>query len=157
MNIKTESGVFEVKQARALVEKRFKYNGNTRRLCEIVTTNLDEANGLVFYLGYDATSLFDASAMHDFCILNLPNKYVQKVLDNLNEKGYADLSELQYQNCKSFNTMDYKFDNGEGLPYKTDIFVGFASNSACMGLQQVQSSFASTERVSEDDEEDNEE
>lgn len=124
MRIRDNRGaVREVEQVIAAVEERRVFNGTRRRMLEPVTNMSVKPNALVFIFK-DTNPVgmgclpFPMSMGLDGKLLvgNLKSEVADRILADLTELGYADISDLGYQKEKLV-VERYKFDNGASGAY----------------------------------------
>lgn len=105
------------------VEERRVFNGSKRRILEPQKNPSVKPNALVFSFGNQDMSGFDFQYDSGWKLLigNLDSGVVEKILSDLAEKDYADISGLKFQQEK-FNSDEYVFDDAKSAPY---YYMGF--------------------------------
>lgn len=105
------------------VEERRVFNGSKRRILEPQKNPSVKPNALVFSFDNQDMSGFDFRLGGGWKLLvgNLDSAVVDKILSDLAEKDYADISGLKFQQEK-FNPDEYVFDEGKSDPY---YYMGF--------------------------------
>ena len=114
MIVKLNNGaVREIKKAEPMVEKRFEFNGNSYRMIAKANSNKEDITGVMFKFNNDRDDNMSVFAVNEENVFvgNLQYDEVQKILDSLLIKGYADMSVYDYQS-KISAIVDTVFDEG---------------------------------------------
>ena len=82
-----------------MVEKRFEFNGNSYRMIAKANSNKEDITGVMFKFNNDRDDNMSVFAVNEENVFvgNLQYDEVQKILDSLLIKGYADMSVYDYQ------------------------------------------------------------
>ena len=141
MIVKLNNGaVTEIKKAEPMVEKRFEFNGNSYRMIAKANSNKEDITGVMFKFNNDRDDNMSVFAVNEENVFvgNLQYDEVQKILDSLLIKGYADMSVYDYQS-KISAIVDTVFDEGMTKPYCLSGFLATANmdmqgfgNNFCM-------------------------
>lgn len=116
--------VVEITKVEPFTEARIQFNGKEARLCQI-TKNKELVSGLYFSLSDNSMGMF---ASRDLVLGNLKREKADEIMQELLTQGYADLSDIKYQENVEQDKL-YVFDNGETLPYYVDDNLGAISYS----------------------------
>jgi len=100
------------KKIEPVVENVIKINGKQQRLSEIAEGFKNEPNAILIFNDTELTH-------EQLYIGNLKPAKVKEIMVSLLQDGYYDFSQMQYQDTKKVNTL--VFDNGESLPYSSEI------------------------------------
>lgn len=105
------------------VEERRVFNGSKRRILEPQNNPSVKPNALVFSFDNQGMSGFGFGCSNGWQLLigNLSSEEVEKILSDLAEKDYADISGLKFQQ-KKINSDEYVFDDAKSAPY---YYMGF--------------------------------
>ena len=123
-----------------MVEKRFEFNGNSYRMIAKANSNKEDITGVMFKFNNDRDDNMSVFAVNEENVFvgNLQYDEVQKILDSLLIKGYADMSVYDYQS-KISAIADTVFDEGMTKPYCLSGFLATANmdmqgfgNNFCM-------------------------
>ena len=141
MVVKLNNGaVREIKKAEPMVEKRYEFNGNSYRMIAKANSNKEDITGVMFKFNNDRDDNMSVFAVNEENVFvgNLQYDEVQKILDSLLVKGYADMSVYDYQS-KISAIVDTVFDEGMTKPYCLSGFLATANmdmqgfgNNFCM-------------------------
>lgn len=98
--------VCSVNEVRPITEKVVSFNGSKHRFLEVVKNLNDDTNGISIIRAYE-DNMFEGVFSREIIIGNLTNEKVQKILRQINEKGYYDFSEFKYQKVKTFEDIRF--------------------------------------------------
>lgn len=116
--------LIETEHIAPLIEKVVEMNNDKRRLVE-VAKNLDvEPNAVIIRINSKAC-MHDGSKLQmleDVVVGNLKPAKVKEIVREAVNQGYYDFTTLKYQDAQFVG--DIVLDNGESLPYASDISVG---------------------------------
>jgi hypothetical protein len=101
-----------------VAEKVVSFNGERRRFMEAAKNVKRGANGICIYRKTKSDSCGFMSADERWVVIgNLKNEQVQEILKQLNEKGYFDFSQFEYQKVRKDSDIKYGADY---LPYTSE-------------------------------------
>lgn len=109
-----DGSVFEIFKACPVVENRIDFNKKIKRLIEYAREGV-KPNAILFEKKRVNSGLaFDNNI--EILVGNLSACTVEEILNSLNKNGYADISNLNYQEPMP-SVYNYKFDNGNSEAY----------------------------------------
>lgn len=114
----------ETEHIAPLIEKVVEINGERRRLVEVARKFDKVSNALIIRVSARAYVNDDSMVriIEDVVIGNLKPAKVKEIVREAVSQGYYDFTTLIYQDAKFVSNI--VFDNGESLPYATDITIG---------------------------------
>lgn len=125
MRLKSYNGsIKNVGEVIAAVEERYVFNGVKKRSLEKCRNSSVKPNALVFVFNKERPGEmnFGMGMESDLLIGNLPSGVACKILDSMLTKGYADISNMEFQKVE-FNERLCKFDGGKSAaPYRQEGF-----------------------------------
>lgn len=130
MRLKSYNGsIRNVSEVTASVERRGVFNGIKRRSFETCRNGSVKPNALVFTFSSTRPEGvgFGVGGVSTLTVGNLSSEKVAEILDSLLTKGYADISNMEFQKLK-LDVNAYKFDGGKSAaPYYSECFNSFNS------------------------------